>query len=287
MSTESRDVLQHCDRLRVIVLQLRERSQAMLSPKKNTHGGYWIHPSQQQHIWKLIEARAPDMLKCLNLIDRSSSVSKDVFLKGRDLRRHLERRGDALDAPSWIGATETMVDELDALLTASQLDTAAEAATNTPTDQVGDAGAGLAADQAAKRMGCDEADAKAVVYIKKHGYPGSLRGLADKLGCSHETLRHCESVQPYIKRKGQPKRRKAVGIDQVPSEAIVNDDQLERLVNEEALESILSKMTPEERQRFEDMSLRQQRELIEEHEAQQRDAREDQRPVYTARRRKV
>lgn len=113
------------DRLREIVLQLREHSQVMLSPVKHAHGGYWVHPSQEQHIWKLVDACAPDMLECLDLLDRSSSVSKDVFLKVRDLRRHIERRGDAPDALPWIGATETMVDEFDALLTASQLDTAA------------------------------------------------------------------------------------------------------------------------------------------------------------------
>lgn len=144
MSTELRDVLQLCDRLRKIVLQLREDSQVMLSPVKHAHGGYWVHPSQEQHIWKLVDACAPDMLECLDLLDRSSGLSKDLCLKGRDLRRHLERRDDAPDALRWIGTTQDMVDELDSLLRASQHDTLAEAATNTPTDQVGDGDDGSA-----------------------------------------------------------------------------------------------------------------------------------------------
>ncbi len=110
---ESR-ALAMAQQLTAIALDLRNAARMGLKPEG---GGFLISPSEERRIREEIDARSSEMMGCVDVLEQHS-LSREIYLKVRELRRHIDRREDCLDALPWIGQFQTLSDELDALLTA-------------------------------------------------------------------------------------------------------------------------------------------------------------------------
>ncbi|MCH8151465.1 MAG: hypothetical protein IH830_03715 [Planctomycetes bacterium] len=114
--------------LTAMALDLRSRARMGLKPEG---GGFLISPGQERRIREEIDARSSEMLGCVDVLEQHS-LSREIYLKVRDLRRHIDRREDSPDALLWIGQFQTLSDELDALLRASIAFGTAEGARHDP-----------------------------------------------------------------------------------------------------------------------------------------------------------
>ncbi len=101
--------------LTAIVVDLRNQVGMGLKPEG---GGFLVSPGQERRIREEIDARSKEMLGCVDVLEQHL-LSREIYLKVRELRRHIDRREDCPDALPWIGQFQTLSDELDALLTAS------------------------------------------------------------------------------------------------------------------------------------------------------------------------
>ncbi len=110
---ESR-ALAAAQQLTAIAMDLRNRARMGLKPEG---GGFLISPGQERRIREEIDARSSEMLGCVDVLEQHS-LSREIYLKVRELRRHIDRREDCPDALPWIGQFQTLSDELDALLSA-------------------------------------------------------------------------------------------------------------------------------------------------------------------------
>ena len=114
--------------LTAIALDLRNRARMGLKPEG---GGFLISRSQERRIREEIDARSSEMLGCVDVLEQHL-LSREIYLKVRDLRRHIDRREDSPDALPWIGQFQTLSDELDALLTTGIAFGTAEGARHDP-----------------------------------------------------------------------------------------------------------------------------------------------------------
>ncbi len=114
--------------LTAIALDLRNAARMGLKPEG---GGFLVSPGQERRIREEIDARSSEMLGCVDVLEQHV-LSGEIYLKVRDLRRHIDRREDCPDALPWIGQFQTLSDELDALLTAGIAFGTAEGARHDP-----------------------------------------------------------------------------------------------------------------------------------------------------------
>ena len=135
------------------------------------------------------------------------------------------------------------------------------------------------------RLSPAQAKERAKKPIAERGYLG-LRKLADLIGCSAETVRRCPDVQPHIPTKAPVPVVDSRDISEldVPADG---PDVLDQLVEDVDIQTMLKSLPPEQRERVEEMTPIQQNELARSYNSQQADAREDNRPRYTRRRRKA
>jgi len=121
-----------------------------------------------------------------------------------------------------------------------------------------------------KRMSAKEAEKRAAEILASDGWPGGLRALAKDVGCSHELLRRCPSVKPYLKRSPKP----VVSENPADLEGVASGapDPLEHMAFEEDLERMRAELTSDQCQQIDDMSPDQQRRLVETWRDQRRDA---------------
>lgn len=134
-------------------------------------------------------------------------------------------------------------------------------------------------------MSAAEAEAKAAEVLARDGWPGDLRSLAKLVGCSHETLRKCESVKPYLKRAASP----VVDLSRGAVEQLVADDidPVEALAYEEEFQIIYDQAKPAEQAKLDDLTPVQRRRMVDLRRMQQQDDDDDDRPRYAQRRRRV
>lgn len=134
-------------------------------------------------------------------------------------------------------------------------------------------------------MSAKEAEAKAAAILARDGWPGDLRSLAKLVGCSHETLRKCKSVKPYLKSTKSP----VVELNKNAMDQLIDDelDPSEALAYEEEFEIIYKKAGPSEQKKLDDLTPAQRRSLVDARRQQVNDENEDSRPLYAKRRRKV
>lgn len=126
--SESRPLVA-AQQLTAIAHDLRNLSELILN--RASVGGFWVSPGQERRIRDGIDARSSEMLECVDTLEQYSP-SEGVYLKVRELRRHVERREDSFDALPWIGQFQTLSDELHALLTATFVFGTAEGAKHAP-----------------------------------------------------------------------------------------------------------------------------------------------------------
>lgn len=140
---------------------------------------------------------------------------------------------------------------------------------------------------AGKKRGMSAADAevKAAEILARDGWPGDLRSLAKLVGCSHETLRKCESVKPYLKRAASP----VVDLSKGSVEQLVADDidPVEALAYEEEFQSIYDQAKPAEQTKLDELTPAQRRRMVDLRRMQQQDDEDEDRPRYARRRRRV
>ncbi len=134
-------------------------------------------------------------------------------------------------------------------------------------------------------MSAAEAEAKAADILARDGWPGDLRSLAKLVGCSHETLRKCESVKPYLKRAASP----VVDLSKGSVEQLVADDldPVEALAYEEEFQIIYDQAKPAEQAKLDELTPSQRRNMVDLMRQQNLDVDDDDRPRYARRRRQV
>ena len=97
-----------------------------------------------------------------------------------------------------------------------------------------------------------KADVRAAEILAQDGWPGSLRKMGKKIGCSHQLIQDLPSCERHITRKTlRPEL-----------ETKTTENVLEELVYKEDRQAMLKSLTPDDRQKVVDMTPQEQREVV-------------------------